>query len=260
MRARIDLVKILDGLAKQIQSVDAWTLVANHYLEILRLNSSDNSGQHSCVPFILLRLNRDDDAYCFCRYWARRTFDDTEGEEEDERYATSTEGQWMYPRQENCRYLDIFEEVEPDAVDLTELLAFAVMKMRLVAVYDSRMNELEAFTSTEASKLLGSDELGVMRRNVIGTIEEEAKLADQRRQLDQILDCIQARNAVILPALLNPAPMLSQARPSYYSRGTASEARMIFEDILNPWSSIPGAVTYLANRFGTTTPTYPISM
>jgi hypothetical protein len=134
------------------------------------------------------------------------------------------------------------------------------MKMRLVAVYDSRMKDLDAFTSTEAFKLIGSDEIGVMRRNVIGTIEEEARLADQRRQLDQLLDRIQARNAVILPALLNRGPMLSQAPPSYYSRGTASEARMIFEDVLDPWISIPGAVNYLASRFGTKTPTYPISM
>jgi hypothetical protein len=49
-------------LAREYQTKDAWTIVAEHYLECLRLNKNDNNGLRFALPFVLLGLNRDEDA------------------------------------------------------------------------------------------------------------------------------------------------------------------------------------------------------
>ena len=102
------LISKLTELAHETQTKEAWTLVAEHYLECLRLNLGDNNGLRFEFPFVLLRLNRDDDAYCFCRYWI--TFDDRD--DESGTHSSSQQGEWIYPKQEGCRYLDVVKDCE----------------------------------------------------------------------------------------------------------------------------------------------------
>ena len=75
-------------------------------------------------------MNRDDDAYSFCRYWMRENL------EREAEHATSHEGDWLHPREEGCRFLDIFAEcpeVTPKCMDLPFLVIILIIKMRLVA-------------------------------------------------------------------------------------------------------------------------------
>jgi hypothetical protein len=249
------LISKLTELAHETQTKEAWTLVAEHYLECLRLNLSDNNGLRFEFPFVLLRLNRDDDAYCFCRYWV--TYDDWD----DERgtHSSSKEGDWIYPKQDGCRYLDVLKDCEEvrDRGNLWSLLAFAVIKMRLVAVFEARTRAFEAASSAHSSRIgQGEAEVENMQREIMGTVEHEQLLSDQGRQLDQLLDLIDGHNEVMVPALLHPGPLSSQPPPSSYSHGSPSEARMMLPHVVDVWNSIPGASSYLARRLGTSTPDY----
>jgi hypothetical protein len=252
MRQRMAMITKLTDLAHESQTKEAWTLVAGHYQECLRLNLSDNNGLRFEFPFVLLRLNRDDDAYCFCRYWV--TYDDWD----DERgtHSSSNEGDWIYPKQEGCHYLDVFKDCAEvnDGGNLWALLAFAVIKMRLVAVFEARTRTLDASHSSRARQ--GEAELEKMRLEIMGTVEHEQLLSDQGRQLDQLLDLIDGHNKIMVPALLRPGPLSSQPRPSSFMHGSPEEARLMLPHVIDVWSSIPGASRYLTRRLGTSTPSY----
>jgi hypothetical protein len=254
MRQRMALISKLTELAHENQTKLAWTLVAEQYQECLRLNLRDNNGLRFAFPFVLLRLNRDDDAYCFCRYWT--TYDDWD--DEHETHSSSNEGDWIYPKQEGCRYLDILKDCEAvkDRSDLWSLLAFAVIKMRLVAVFEERTKAFEAASASHSSAGQGGIEVENIRREIMGTVEKEQLLADQGRQLDQLLDLIDGHNTCMVPALLHPGPLFTRPPPSSYSNGSPSQARMMLPYVIDVWNSIPGASRYLARRLGTSTPSY----
>ena len=106
MRARITLCTGQQTVAEQNQTRDAWTVVLDHHLEMLRLCAADNMGARMPTPFLLLRLNRDDDTYCFCRHWLGTERSNNEG------HAGNThEGDWIYPREANSRFRDVTQDV-----------------------------------------------------------------------------------------------------------------------------------------------------
>ena len=94
------------------------------------------------------------------------------------RYAYSKEGDWIYPRETNCRYLDVFEDIfsnkKPQA-DLAYLLALVIIKLRIVAAHDAAMQSLE-----------------------------DVDVESQREQANRLLDVIHLQNPSMIPALLNP--------------------------------------------------------
>jgi hypothetical protein len=266
MRARMELARTQAELAEQVQTPEAWTVVLNHHLECLRLCKGDNMGLRYKVPFLLLRLNRDDDAFCFCLHWLKQRDDeDNEDEDNDRRgHSHTKEGDWIYPQEKDCRFNDLLHEIRPNTLgeyfEISLVVAVAVIKMRLVAVYDHRMKEFESFAPTPASKRLRTDELSEVRSSIMGSAEEQEKYADQRRQLNVLLDALQQRNASVVPALLYPDPLLKQPSPDYFSHGTPSEAHMVLKFAIDMWKQIPGADALLESRFGTSTPSYPATI
>lgn len=245
IRARTALFKKQQAIAEQIQTHDAWTAVFDHHLGMLRLCAFDQTGLRLATPFLLLRLNRDDDAYCFCRHWLKSN-PLIPGIE------NTRERDWIYPREENSRFRDITQEGGEQGLsclcDISSLVALAVIKMRLVAMYDALMQNV----ATNSSQLLGPDEQEEVRRYIVGSPDHEQKLADQRR----LLELLHERNASIVPALLHPEPLLRLPNPSTYSAGARSEARMVLDFALDVWRDIPGSDSILQARFGTSTPSY----
>lgn len=104
MRALLNLCSKQEEVARTVQTRDAWSVVLFHHLEMLRLCAPDNMDMRLPTPFLLLRLNRDDDAYCFCRHWFAMVFVDTQ-------HPDSRESDWIYGREENCRLKDVFQDV-----------------------------------------------------------------------------------------------------------------------------------------------------
>jgi hypothetical protein len=236
----MDLIKkILEFVSskrsERMESKAGLKQVCDHYQELLRLCRGDNLGTRFLFPAALLRLDRDDDAYAFCRYWIKEADDDAA----DELHANSKEGDWLYGREPNCRFNDILKEVDHSGLKYTGLailMGLLIVKMRVVAV-------LEAQKLREGADFMLDD-----------------KLAEQKAHRDGLLDLVHQSNETMLPALLHPAPLLSQGLPPYYSPGKPSEAGMLLEDTLHLWDCIPGAKENLKERFGTDTPSYSLEL
>ena len=213
MRARLALADYIhDEIAVKYNVSSAWEVVIWHYQELLRLSSSDNLGIRYRFPFLLLRLDRrESDAFQFIRYWIQL---DESGKREKQ-HKDSNEGEWLYgrkkaPREVAEKFQDIFKAC-PKAnfqfVCLPLLVALACIKTTCITnVFDSE---------------------------------------DQKVQLNKLLKLIHQRNPTVLPAIINPAPLLSREEPTYMSRGTPEEAYGIVKDANPILSKTEGALEYL---------------
>mmetsp|Transcript_15023 Transcript_15023/g.22098 ORF Transcript_15023/g.22098 Transcript_15023/m.22098 type:complete len:129 (+) Transcript_15023:525-911(+) len=109
---------------------------------MLRLSSSDNLGIRYRFPFVLINLNRDDDAYCFIRYWMDDY--DSNYEVREKKHERSQKGNWLYLKEEGARFGDILQEVPDNKknslkyASLALLVASAVIKMRVVAALEAK--------------------------------------------------------------------------------------------------------------------------
>ena len=260
MRTRLALAnEIHDGIAWDYETKESWEAVLEHYQDMLRLCSSDNLGLRFRFPFLLLNLNRDDDAFDFIRFWFK--VDDGNLEARQSLHAESQVGDWLYGHQEDCRFLDIFEEcpdARPEYMSLPLLVAVACIKMRLVAAFEASRKSIQQFQSTSGGKSLEAVE-SVVSKNVLGDDALQARMRAQQGQLDRILDLIHSNNATMLPALLNPQPLQSQPAPQYYSPRSPSECHSVLEDSCRVWARIPGSLEVLQARFGPN-PTYDSNM
>ena len=229
MIERFALAERIYHLAYWEETVELWEKVLGHYQELMRLSSSDNLGVRYKFPFVLLYLNRDDDAYSFCRYWIN--WDDEDHDEREQKHLESKENDWLYPKEEGCRYLDIFEEspnVNPKDMNLSFLVALCIIKLRLVAAYD-------------AKKQGGANNM---------SDEESAKIESNRRQIQRLMDQIHKNNPSMLPSLINPMPLKSQPLPDFHSPGHATEAYLVLNSANRAWIRVPGAEDLLVQRFG----------
>lgn len=68
MQTRTTLWSKQAAIATQLQTRDALTLIQGHHFDTLTLCSGTNSGLQMSAPFLMLSLNLDDAAYCFCRH------------------------------------------------------------------------------------------------------------------------------------------------------------------------------------------------
>jgi hypothetical protein len=250
MSQRLALILALEYFAIEAESLEVRTDVADMYMESLRLNANDTNGLRYGFPIALLRINRDDDAYCFCRYWLTKT-----AEEDRQRRVSSNEGDWIYPREKDSRYKDIFAECgnAEETIELRSLVSLAIIKMRLVAVHEARKKAIDAI-----SPQVSAEERENKRRRIMGSYsaEHEQTLSDQRRQLDKVLDLIHSQNQYLIPALLYPDPLMELGFPAVVRSGTPGEARTMLPYCHSVWIAIPGADDYLEGRLGTSEPDY----
>ncbi len=89
------------------------------------------------------------------RYWLQ--FDDLDFNEVLSRHKRSREGDWLYPVERNCRYLDMSKEcpkmTEQKATGLF-YVALAIIKMRIVAIDNAITKELDyVFQQTNAKRI-----------------------------------------------------------------------------------------------------------
>lgn len=199
---------------------------AFHYQEVLRLNANDDFSLHCSFPFILINCNRLKDAYAFSRYDAFLDYD------WDLHYDTK-EGDWIYPKLEDDGALlqDIFEEFPDDRrvnfASLANYVAILVIKLRCIAAHYAKK-----------------------KRDV--SEEEVTKVEHVRNtQIPDLMDIIHKGNPTMLPALVNPAPLLCQPPPRMSASGKPSEAANVLIDAIGPFNRTPGARELLMKRFGT---------
>lgn len=239
--ARHDLVKKIHEMAQQMESKYLWDIDLHHHSEMMRLCASDNAGSRFNIPFILLHLDRDDMAYGFCRFWL--TFiPQGDLHKRDEIHHKSSAGDWLFPSEEGCRYDDIMvfigNEANQECICTRLLVALCLIKMRLISVHIERKKAAEIDNHTYPG-------------NKAILVEEEMKvIREQGRILSKLMECIHKRNPSMLPALINPAPLMKQKEPDGYSIGSAAEAYLVAKNALRLIERIPGGLETLQHQFG----------
>jgi len=245
--ARHDLLKKIHEMAQQMESKYLWEINFHHHSEMMRLCTSDNPGTRFNIPYILLHLDKDDMAYGFCRFWLTM-MERSELERRDQLHRRSSRGDWLFPNEENCRYDDIMlcinDGANKECICLRLLVALCLIKMRLISVHMTRRKSAEIDKHTYPGN------------NTINIEQEDHVIKDQGIILSQLMECIHGLNSSMLPALVNPAPLMKQKEPDGYSRGSTAEAYLVAKNALRLIERIPGALETLQHQFGSS-PVYP---
>ena len=82
--------------------------------------------------------------------------------------------------------------------------------MRLVAMYESVLEEVDAFAATSSSHTLGLGGQVEVRQFLVGRTEDERKLADERRQRIYLLDAV--RPVASRTSVANATPIRYDSR------------------------------------------------
>ncbi|GAX27668.1 hypothetical protein FisN_13Hu237 [Fistulifera solaris] len=155
LAARHALMDTYETAASEVKIQEVYEKALFHALAVLRLDAEDGIETRYVAPFILLNLHPDDDAFDFIRYWMK-----VSGQETTEEFwvrLQSEEGEWTYPREKDCRFLNIYQEV-PAAnehnVPLAFLMAILIIKLRIVATYDATCRSIDlAFQTTGGRRI-----------------------------------------------------------------------------------------------------------
>jgi hypothetical protein len=257
MEATYALSDLYWQAAYQCEVKEVWEKALYHLLEHLRLGAIDTKGARARVPFVLLALNRDDEALTFIQYWVQV---DLATEDDPEiifrAHENTKEGDWIYgPVEKDGRYLDIFQVVsdaDPNEVEVPFLVALAIMKLRIVAAYDTAIQSLRLAMTGTAGRV----------HEVQSAIQDmliRGDLQSQWEQLIRLLDAIDHLNPSMLPAILNPKPLFQQPPPTQIMPGHPSEAFRTLMDCRRCFYRVPGAAALLRNRLGEN-PTYDSDM
>lgn len=203
------------------------------------------------TPFILLYLNRDDDAFDFIRYWEKADF--MRGEESIaellRRHARSREGEWLYPREKNCRFLDFFEEcpaANDKDVPLAFLVALLIIKLRLDAGYDATCQSIDLAFATTGGEHIQEVQVAVREMLIDSSVVD---IDRQRQQVERLVNVIHRNNPSMLPSILDPLPLLER-RPQSNIQGDPSDVYDTLNYCNRCFVRVPGAQLMLEQRFG----------
>jgi hypothetical protein len=251
MTSRWGLMETYWQAACKSEIKEVWEKALFHSLAMLRLDMSDFMEMRYVTPFILLDLQRDDDAFAFVRYFISLDYlGDAATDDLRRRYMQCQEGDWVYPHEENCRYRDIFQEcsrMREDRMPTAFLVAVLVIKFRLVAAYDAARRSIDiAFETT------GGQTIQEVQHVVSDMLIDESvvKIENQRQQVDGLINVIHRINPSMLPSVLNPHPLTRQRRPSLSTPGEPLEALHVLLFCMRTLLRVPGASEELEQRFG----------
>ncbi|KAH7073745.1 hypothetical protein BKA63DRAFT_491720 [Paraphoma chrysanthemicola] len=234
MRARYTLVEAL----LKVNTVQAVTVALEHLLEMLQLCRSDNMGVRDVVPGLYLRLERDQDAYGFCKWWAEV------GEDANYDFG-DTDLPYL-----DTKDADAFEDVKLFTgrySSLSFVVNITLIKIRLLADLQSLQRAKEL-----AGPHVPREILDHIQQHTVGSIvanspniikreDQRPHIAELRDQIQQLFYAVQGANPHFWPALLQPGENL-RARPTSYSHGSKAQMQLILQYTYNAWSETPGAI------------------
>ena len=259
----------------------------SHYMELLRLVHGDNLGVRNKVPFILITLNRDEDAYNFIKWWLTI---DPHGKYNWGNVPKNTkEGDWLYLTNENifedCG--DYMTSTSSYRGQLAFVASLALIKFRLVSklkrslmMKDKINSYLSQFqcninsnsNSNSDSKelnLICNKELSDMISDIIvgnyvytypssvhlklSNVENMKKVInEQESYVDRLLKQLVKMNKMFVQSLVNPGPMRQQNYPQYSSPGSPQEAFIVMNNCCRLFARTPGARQRLEALVGKT--------
>jgi hypothetical protein len=257
LEATHDLARLYWGAATQSHDAkEVWELCLYHHLEHPRLGILDRYGTRLQVPFVLLSLNRDDDASTFIHTWIYLDSAIASKVTAVRENWPSSEGEWVYHRQPGCRYSNVIEGMtrNPHEVKTAFLVALAIIKLRIVAAHEAAVRFFDRALKEKCVRR--TDEEYAMIKELI-----REDFESQQGQSEWLLKMIHTNNPSMLPALIDPKPLLRpdplvrQPIPDRPIPGHPSEVLHALKDCTFCFYRVPGAVDILIARFGTS-PTY----
>lgn len=236
-------------LSSQVKSV--WETTLALYLEHLRLGAIDVLAARFRVPFVLLFLNRDDEACGFMRYWMQLDTSIDPDVVYDIHVGTK-KGDWIYPREPDCRYTDInlleIATIENERISAPFLVALAIVKLRIVAAHDATCKSIELAFSEKGTAGQRIHQVQSIVKDML--IRADVDVESQRQQTNYLLDAIHRSNPSMLPAILNPGPIADQPCPEAIIPGQPSQVYVSLKDYRRLFIRVPGALKMLKERFG----------
>ncbi|GAX12621.1 hypothetical protein FisN_13Lh086 [Fistulifera solaris] len=250
MGALKDVVKSLVRAAQASEMQCVWERAFDYTLELQRLDVLAPLDSQALTAFILLNLHRDDDAFDFIRSWMQTDLTGHETARElAMRHDGIQKGEWFFPREKNSRYLNMFEvcpNVDYRSVPVAFLVVLLVIKCRLVAAYDATCKSIDlALATTDGQRIQEVKEL--VTDMLIN--KKLMNIVSQRKQVVWLVNAIHGNNAIMLPAILNPEPLLEK----YSREGTQDQAAEAFFTLFYGVPClirIPGVEAMLEQRFG----------
>merc|ERR1712018_362850 len=159
-------------IVAKLESYEGTEMVLKELLEIARLDLSDRYEAKDMASFMFLYLGRDDEAYNFIKFWLSRPDDDAHENNRDLKDCEIREGDWLTLSNQNKE-----EYVSPK----TSYLRPKPMILALVGI-----------------KIKILQDPGLPKKTI----------DDQEGQIKKYLETIHQWNPTVLPALVNPKPLM----------------------------------------------------
>ncbi len=213
-----------------------WEKVMFYVSEHLRLGGPlDIMEARWRAPFFLLSLNRDDDAFSFIRYWAQLgKFVNPVPKAKLIIHKNSKEGDWIFPREADCRFSDVSQipkNKDLQEVELPFLVALLIIKLRIVAAHDAALQSIEK--ASQGGESCVRDDID-----------------SQRKQVEQLMDAIDQQNSTMLPAIINLVRVRGEPSATAMLFANPSDAELAFSHSTRCFQRIPGALDLLKKRYG----------
>ncbi|GAX29229.1 hypothetical protein FisN_28Lh057 [Fistulifera solaris] len=200
MRARSDLASMYWDAAYESEVREVCLRAHFHCVELMKFDAAFDVTTRIRLPFILLYLNRDDEAYAFIRYWLKvEDYTDPVYDKGKSWHGRSEGGDLPIPCEPNCRFNDIFEEcTKLDELTLLApcLMVLIIIKLRIIATHEAVSAVLRYTFAETACK----------RIQQVGPVVHEmlagGDVSIQRQQLEQLFDKMEVDHPSIIDDLL----------------------------------------------------------
>lgn len=239
MRTRFSHVEAL----LEINTAGAVQAALDHMMDMLRLCRSDNMGVRDLVPALMLRLDQDQEAYDFMKWWAVIS--------EDSHYDWGdTDLPYM-----DIKNADVFEPIHKDLMrsnwlNIKHANALLLLKVKLLLDLTA-LHNTEGLNSKLPPELLDEIRKSVPRSPIVRNNRQLIEGQNVKQtvekliaQIDELYDCIKKNNPYVWPAFLNPAKDL-EAKPMMYSAGTREDMQLMLRYNYRSWLETPQALDFI---------------
>ncbi|KAI8725696.1 MYND-type zinc finger protein samB [Fusarium sp. LHS14.1] len=237
MRARYQVVDaLLLYLGAPGGRVDAVQTALDHLLDLLRLCRSDNMGVRDVVPALFIRLDRDQEAYDFMKWYA------TTGEQSDYDW-----GDMDLPFLD-VKDADVFETplekwTGEGWLEMSHVVTVTLIKVRILADLQGALNATVAFEGSvpeEIIEFIRQESAGSIVRSRpdmlrAGAEEMARRIETIKTQIKDLYKSVNRYNPHFWKLMLDDPYSAAASRPISYSPKSEEEACLVIFYSLASW-------------------------
>jgi hypothetical protein len=240
------------GVLLQVMNRTAVQSALDHFLDMLRLNRSDNMGLRDFIPALYLRLGKDQECYDFLKWWLTYPGDT---------YAWGDMTQ-PYLHIHNANVFENSEHFGKAGKNLTHfamLYLLYLLKLRLFLSIESTELVTQITTGRLPADLLEQVQShmasSVMKGNaaLMRDVEANNDLSKYKdpieRELSGLRNLVHSTNKHYWSGVLEPAQHWNK-RPAMYSPGDVSEMQLALSQTYQAWLETAKAMDWLYDNFG----------